>query len=177
MRAPSVAQAPLIDSLTVMRGVPGRCHFNAYKNVSIAVWVGQGNLDAIQLAAEVGREMAARHPRGHSSVHFILDGLPGPTPDAQPLFNKAVGARTDLACLAVILEGSGFWASGLRSLINNTHREENGASALRIATAIEPLMGWFSEQHLRRTGVELSALQLRDVLSHARQVGELAARG
>jgi hypothetical protein len=166
-----------LDSLETIWVEHARFYFGAYLNISIAVWVGQADLNAAQAMLRASDGMAQRNPRGHSSVNFVLDGLAGPTPEAQPIFKQLLGRRAQLACAAIILEGSGFWASGLRGMLSNTHREAGGGVPLKIETSVDPLVGWFSEQHQARTKVELQPMQLRDVLLHARQLGERAARG
>jgi hypothetical protein len=138
--------------------------------------VGQGNTASAQAALRAAKEMATRYPNRHSTVNFVLDGLPAPAPEAMPLFTRAIAQRSDLACAAFILEGSGFWASGLRSMINNSHREGGGGALLKIATASDQIVDWLSEYHQEQTGVAIAPEELREVLRHARRLGEEAAR-
>lgn len=152
----------------------GRCHFSVYRNIAIGVWVGQADQLAAEAALRVGKEMEVRCPGRHSSVAFLLDGLPGPLPEAMPALTKLFARRPDLACTAIILEGSGFWASGLRSMINNSRREGGGGVPLRIGTSIDEIADWFSAQHAQETGVALTTAELREALAHARQLGEQA---
>lgn len=165
------------DSLETLVVERGRCHFSAYKNITISVWVGQADVAAAQAALRAGKEMARRHPQGHSAACFVLDGLPGPTADAHPLIAKVLGQRSDLKCAAIILEGSGFWASGLRSMINNTHREANGNAGLKIATSLSDVVGWLAENHEERTGVAIAPDVLQEVLTRARLLGAQEGAG
>jgi hypothetical protein len=165
------------DSLETLVVERGRCHVSAYRNITISVWVGQANPAAAHAALRAGQEMARRHPQGHSTGVFVLDGLPGPTPDAQPLIAKVLGQRSSLKCAAIILEGSGFWASGIRAMINNTHREANGGASLKISTTLAEVVGWLSENHEERTGVAIAPDLLEQVLTQARQLGARAAAG
>jgi hypothetical protein len=169
--------APLMDALPTLFVRPGRCHFSMYRNLWIGVWVGQADLPSVQGQLKVSNEMAARHPGGHSSVSFILDGLAGPTPEAQPTLKKVFAARAALGCAGIVLEGSGFWASGLRGMLNNAHREAGSRLMLKIETSVEQLVTWLAEEHSECTGVEIPPLQLCEVLLRARQHGEQAARG
>jgi hypothetical protein len=169
--------SPSIDSLETLSVERGRCHFSAYRNISISVWVGQATVPAVHAAQRAAKEMAARFPNRHSAVSFVLDGLPGPVPEALPLLAKVMGQRGALACVATVLEGSGFWASGLRGMLNNSHREGGGGVLLKIGTTIEDVADWLSEHHYDETGVALTPAQLREALTHARAFGERAARG
>jgi hypothetical protein len=155
----------------------GHFALSAYRNISIAVWVGQATRQAVEALLEAQKKLIDAHPNGHSAVTFILDGLPAPTPDAHALITKVFAARNQLACLAIILEGSGFWASGLRSMLNNSHRQAGGPAALQVATSLESVVTWFSEEHKKRTGVELLPMPLLNTLTNARQEGERLAKG
>jgi hypothetical protein len=148
-----------------------------YRNVSVGVWVAQATRAAMEASAAATQEMSAQFPSGHSNVNFIMDGIAAPTPDAQALMLKAMASRSDLACSLIILEGGGFWASGLRSLINNTHRDAGGSLRIRIESSLDPMLGWFCETHARHTGVVLDSGQLREALVQARQLAESTARG
>jgi hypothetical protein len=161
----------LLETLAV---VHGRCHFSLYRNIAIGVWVAQANEAGAEAALRVSKEMASRFPDGHSSVAFLLDGLPGPLPEAMPALTKLFARRSDLACTAIILEGSGFWASGLRSMINNSRREGGGEVPLKIASAIDQVVDWLSEHHQKQTGIAVAVPDLQAALAFARQLGEQA---
>lgn len=166
--SPRAPIAPL-EALTSERD---RCAFFAYKNITIAVWMGQADLAAAKAAERAAGIMAARHRTGRSYVGFILDGLPGPTPEATEIFTKVMGQRETLACIAYVIEGSGFWASGLRSLVNNVYRESGAAGRLKVATSVEDLAVWLSPKHLEATGTAVPEPELREALLQARRLGD-----
>lgn len=163
--------------LTMLRVERGHMSYALWRNISIAVWVGQATVPVLKALHEVSKEMVARFPRGHSSVAFVLDGVPPPTPDAQALVKQVFEASSGLLTTAMVLEGSGFWASGLRGMLNNSHRDAASPTSLKIATDIDSVVGWFCEEHEARTGVEIAPMRLRQVLLHARQACEKIARG
>lgn len=149
-----------------------RCVFLAYRNITMAVWTGQADLAAAQAAERAARMMAARHRAGRSYVAFILDGLPGPTPDATEILTRLMGQRDSLACIAYVVEGSGFWASGLRGMIANVYRESGAAGRLKIGATLDEVAGWLSSKHQEATGVAISEAELREALQHARRFGD-----
>jgi hypothetical protein len=150
---------------------PGRCHFSVYRNVAIGVWVAQANQAAAEAALRVAREMALRFPGRHSSVAFLVDGLPGPMPEAIPALTKLWEKRPDLACSAMIIEGAGFWASGLRSMINNMRREAGCDVPVNIGSSIEQVVPWLSAENARLTGQLIEPAELADALAFARKHG------
>jgi hypothetical protein len=171
---PSIS--PAMNEVTPLRYTRGHVSVSAVQNVSIIVWVGHATVPAVLCVQEATKTMIMRFPSGHSSVSFVLDGVGVPTPEAQVLLQRSFAARSQINVTAIVLEGSGFWASGLRGMISNSHREAQAKSALKIMTSIDSLVGWFCEEHGVRTGVELAPMALRDVLQHARRIGEKAAQ-
>lgn len=166
-----LASFGLVETVVLERG---RCHFSAYRNIAIGVWVAQADRIAAEAALRMKEEMPKRCPGGHSSVVFLLDGLPGPLPEALPLLHKLWERRSDLACTAMILEGSGFWASGLRSMVNNARREGGGEIPLKMGTSIEQVVDWLSALHAQKTHVLIPPTELIEALSFARQLAEQA---
>jgi len=159
----------------VLRIEPRIYHCSAYQNVSVGIWVGQATLPAVQGLVEVGKEMNRRFPEGHSSITFVLDQLPGPTPEARELLTKIFQGASALSCAATIVEGTGFWSSGLRSMISNTHRAASGPVRLRVSTTIDEVLAWLPKEHEACTGVALDPEQLRKVLLERRASGAAAA--
>jgi hypothetical protein len=167
--------SPGANEITPLRYTRGHVSVCAFQNISIIVWVAHATVPAVHCLQEVSKTMIVRFPNGHSSVSFILDGVGVPTPEAQVALQRSLGTRSQINVTGIVLEGSGFWASGLRGMISNSHREAQAKSALKIMTSIDSLVGWFCEEHNERTGVELAPMALRDVLQRARRIGETAA--
>jgi hypothetical protein len=153
----------------------GRFRYNRCHNLTIGLWAGQATLDAVQRVALVSKRMREEHPEGHSSVVFVLDGAPAPTPEAQAAFAHVLDDRqTDLSCTAVVVEGQGFWASRIRSAITNARLAAAGTVKLRVHDHIDELLEWFPAEHRLRTGVDFNTAELKRVLENARQLGAQA---
>ena len=166
---------PSVESLETLIVEP-RCRFFACKNILIAVWIAQADVASALANERAARMMAQRFSAGRSFVGFVLDGLPGPTPEALPVFAKLMARSSELACIAYVLEGSGFWASGLRGMISNAYRESGAAARLKVGTSVEEIAGWLSTNHALHTGVAIGESELREVLLKARGVAEAARR-
>ncbi len=173
--AAQLSISPATNDVTPLRYERGHVSASVYQNISIIVWVSHATVPAVQALQEVSKAMIKRFPHGHSSMSFVLDGVGVPTPEAQVLLQRSLGTRSQVSVTGIVLEGSGFWASALRGMISNSHREAQANSALKIMTSLDSLVGWFCEEHGARTRVELAPMALRDVLMHARQIGEKAA--
>ena len=90
--------------------------------------------------------------------------------------SRFFGNGSSLMCNAVVLEGEGFWASGLRAMISNTHRSASGSVQVGVGTSIDEILGWFPEAHAKCTGIMVKTAELRTVLHELRRQGELGAR-
>ena len=152
-----------------MRVVPGIYHYSAWQNINVGVWVGQATLEATKGLIDVGMEMRRRYPAGHSSIVFILDKLPAPTPEARELFSQFFRNGSSLMCNAIVLEGEGFWASGLRAMINNAHRSASGSTQVGVGVSIDEILTWFPAAHARCTGIMVTAAELKPVLQEIRR--------
>ena len=177
-KSPAASPGLLLpDGVSVLRIEPNIYCYCAFKNLTLAVWVGQATGASVRALGEVSREMVRRHPEGHSSVVFILDKIAAPEPEAREVLDKVFHSRNDLSCVSVVIEGSGFWASGMRSMMGNAHRAAAGVTStmLRLNTSIDEVVEWLPPEHARRTGVELIAEDFKQVLSSVRERGAVQA--
>jgi hypothetical protein len=161
---------------SLLRTEPGIYQYRAWQNINVGVWVGQATYEATKGLIEVGMEMRRRYPAGHSSIVFILDKLAAPTPEARELFAQFMRPGSSLMCNAIVLEGEGFWASGLRAMISNTHRGAAGSVHVGVGTSIDEILTWFPEAHAKCTGVMVKTAELRTALHAIRREGEIGAR-
>jgi hypothetical protein len=148
---------------------PGRFRYSAWRNLTIGVWAGQATQEAAERILRLSKLMAGQHDTGHSSVVFVLDGAPAPTPEANEVFAKLYDDKvSDLSCMAIIIEGGGFWASRIRSTITSLHMSKSGSMQIRVAENLDQVIEWLPAEHSQRTGVKVTPAELRTVLKAAR---------
>ena len=144
---------------------PGRFQYSIWGNVTVSVWTDQADLVAAQRVVAISRRVVQEHPEGHSTVLFVLTGVPAPTPEAAATFAKLYDpANSKIACLGVVLEGDGFWASVMRSTFTRLQVAGGGAMTLRVFENVEQLVTWLPREHALRTGVHLDPAQLTGAL-------------
>jgi hypothetical protein len=150
---------------------PGRFRYSAWNNVSVGVWGDQATLEAAQRVIQVSKWMAQRYPQGHSNVIFVLDGAPAPTPEANQIFSRVYDDKfSDLSCLGIVIEGSGFWASGIRSAITNQRLSKPGRVRVRVSDDLDALIEWFLPEHSARTESKFSVQEFRSALTGLREI-------
>lgn len=151
---------------------PGRFRYTAWKNLTISVWADQATVEAARRVTEVSKRVIAEHPEGHSTVVFILNGAPAPTPEAQAIFGELYNpTQSDLVCMGVVLEGEGFWASAMRSMILKLRMASPGRLTIRVQDTVDALLDWLPELHLERTQIALDRAELKSVLLATRAAG------
>lgn len=152
----------------------GTVAYDLWQNISIGVWIGQATLSAVKSVFTMSERMAVDFPMGRSSVVFVLDQVAAPTAEARVELDK-VYASPGLACTAIVLEGSGFWASAIRSMSANLAR--GGQAVVRAHTSVDEVVQWMPEEHCARTGVAVPPDDLKRALLFARRAAEARARG
>jgi hypothetical protein len=166
LRIPASPHAELLEL------VEGCFRIGMWRNVSIGVFAAQATRDIAERALRVSKHMHREHPAGHSSINFIVKGTPAPTEAADVVFAQVYDSRVShLACLAMIVEGEGFWASRIRSRITGLRMAVGGLMVLHTDTSIEDVVSWFPAEHAKRTGTTLDPAELTRALVATRALG------
>ena len=145
---------------------PGVVTISGWRNVRIVSWVAQAIGPAVE---EVHRAMdrSQSFPQ-YSWVHLIRDKLPLPDARARDGFVRMMRDRSsELACVAVVVGGTGFWASAMRNAVIGLRVFAPGKFDLRLHGSIDEVVTWLPNAHQRKTQVELPATALRELLMQA----------
>jgi hypothetical protein len=166
-----------MSAVATSRTSPGRleelgrtrdCACFAWKNVTVTVYSGQATLETVSMLVRVGTIMRDRYDR-RSAVSFVLDRVPPPSDEAREPFSQLVhGAASAICAMSTILEGTGFWASTLRSVIVGMKLEAGGSAALEVHNDVEQAVRWLPAVHYERTGVAIDPSELESMLRLAR---------
>jgi hypothetical protein len=163
--------------LELMGEHPGAMRVGRFQNLVIVAWSGQSTGEAVRTLQDL---MVPLH-RGSSELRSYIHMLPHhvPMPDAE----ARTGMRwmldhyaPHIACAAVLLEGSGFWASAMRNVVIGVRMLTTNSFAFRIDTTHDELLAWLPDEHHKRTGVRLPPSELRSLLEQAGRWQQPAAR-
>jgi len=146
-----------MKGLEIVEDRPGRC---------VATW---GNLvlvfgglslteDEVDQLDATLRECLRHHPHGVGVLRWVPAGSPGPDDAVRgrviELFTE-FGER--LLGFATVLEGSGFWASGARSVLTDIARRGDFSAPLVVLDDADEGARWLAA----RLGPDLSLTDLR----------------
>src|SRR5688572_27553194 len=150
---------------------PGRFRYSVWRNITVGVWADQATGEAARRIIAISRSMAKNHTGGHSNIIFVLDGAPPPTPEANQIFAQVHDQKvSDLVCMGIVVEGSGFWASAIRSAITGVRMSSASGIRMGVSDNVNQLMEWLPAEHSKRTGVTVTATELRPVLLSLREL-------
>ena len=151
---------------------PGRFRFSVWRNVSITLWTDQATLDAGERVLKISHQLNEEFPEGRSQVMIVADGTLPPDAVTSEMLTEIYNPKLSrIVCIAAVLEGSGFWASGIRSRMTNMRIAGGNSMVIRTQETVEEVASWLPEEHALRTGVTLSAAELRAVLRAVRAQG------
>jgi hypothetical protein len=165
---------PEPSSIAVVGAFPTVYRVWLWRNVMIVSWFGRpASAQAVhQLGAITGQVLERLGPGKLSYVHMIPNGLDLPDSETRSAFLKITRVHAShTACVAVVVAGSGFWASAMRSFVTGFRILAPRLFDLRIHATLAELLAWFPEEHARITGVQLDGDELVRQLQHIAALG------
>jgi hypothetical protein len=166
----TVAARSSVSEGSLLALSPGEYAFYRFGNLAINVWTGQPTGPAVRRLSELTTESRRSCPEGISSVHWIVQGVGLPTPEARAELRQLATRDGDhIACVGVVLNGQGFWASALRSALSGVLLVGPKALfPLRIYGTAEELADWLPVEHVRRTRTYLDRATLLGCIDEVR---------
>jgi hypothetical protein len=168
------AASPPIDAtaqLAVLDREPGGFLFGQWKNVTILAWAAKADESTVVRLRTALSRVVGSHPNGRSTISIISEGLPLPTPEARAAIINLINENaTDLACIAVVVEGRGFSSSALISAHTDIRAKSNRSYEMGLLRSVDELTTWLPPLHLERTQVSLEPKELGDVACRALQL-------
>lgn len=149
---------------------PGINRTWAWRNVMLVIWIDKPSPEVVDKLGPIAEEIQSRtRAQKLSHIHIAESSLSMPDAETREAFlNLAHKYASNTACVAAIVEGSGFWASAIRGFITGilvlAPRELN----IRMHKQANELLAWFPEAHARLTGTPIDGQDLLQQINHAR---------
>jgi hypothetical protein len=141
----------------------GVCH-----DIAVCSWRGQPTLPAVNMLFLLLGKLRDEQPMRRSYVHLIPEGLglpDGPTRSRMVAIMKEF--EQEMACVGLVVAGSGFWASAMRNAILGLRVLAPRSFDFGVHGSIEELVAWLPESHRKRTGNAVSASALTQLIQQA----------
>jgi hypothetical protein len=131
----------------------------------IVSWTSRATGAAATRLSDVTQRMTASHPSGISAIHLIANNVGVPTPEGRSGIMKIMNDKAkSLACVAVVVGGTGFWASTMRSVVTGMRFMTPRNFDLRLHASSEEVLDWLPKEHEQSTGVSVDSALLARVL-------------
>jgi hypothetical protein len=147
----------------VHQGTPG-AFFGSWKNVFVSIWQLQGTILAIDrmLAAIAAMPRLAEK---RSDIYVIAEGARLPEARVRDHFVDVIKSSSQaLAGVSVVVGGTGFWSSAIRSFVTGLHWLAPRSFDFRLHGSVEEVADWLPPVHERLSGIHLDPSRLRRVL-------------
>jgi hypothetical protein len=151
------------------------CAIGRWHNLTLIAWHAQATGSAVARVARFTRTVCEEFPGGFSNIHLIHSSAPLPTAEARAGFVEMMNRHRDtLRNVAIVLAGSGFRASTMRSAITAMRFLAPRSFEMRIHREASEILPWLPAAHARATGVELPRASLHRLLTEAEQTNASA---
>jgi hypothetical protein len=136
--------------------------------VVIIVWRAAGTGPAAEKLAQITSQMRTTHPERVSHIHLVKNRAGSPDSAARSTLVKIMRDHGDgIANCAVVIGGTGFWASTMRSAVTSMRLLSPRAFEMRLHGTSAEILDWLPEAHEQRTGVRLEREVLAGLLQQA----------
>ena len=155
----------MAESLEFLVGEPGTCRIAALRNLMVVYWTSPATGEAAARLAAATEHVLKTYPAGLSAVHMIADKSGLPTAEGRAGLVQIMNEKAaQIACVAVVVGGTGFWASAMRSFITGMRFVSPRNFDLRLHGTPAEVMMWLPQKHAKVTGVAIDERQLVRVL-------------
>jgi hypothetical protein len=156
------------DELTVIESEPGHFSFGTWQNIVICLWYRQATGPAVARLEKVVARMSLQNGRMISSVHLIAEHAAMPTAEARTGFIRLMKHYADhLACIGILVTGSGFWASAMSSFLTGIRMLSPYSFDFRIFNTIDQIIDWLPDAHQRKSSTAIDSSRLAEILTSA----------
>jgi len=143
--------------------------FAHWNQIFATIWFHETTLDGIRHLYKSVSEFAKSNPKGIALLTLVAAGAGLPSSSARRALSDLLAAGTDyVRCSAVIMEGSGFRAAAVRSVVTGITMLSKHPYPHEICDA-ERAAQMFGDRLLRATGKAPNTRTLRGAIESLRQ--------
>lgn len=128
-----------------------------HRNVTVAAWGHGCTVSHVEAMAAAGRRLLSRYPKT-SSICSVHPDAAMPKPEGRAALEGIVTASAPyLSRVALLLGGSGFRTSAMRSMLTGIHFAQARQYKTRTFADAQAATAWLVPDHEAETGVHVDA--------------------
>jgi hypothetical protein len=133
----------------------------SYADAQICVWGRQGTTPMAESLERASARLARAFPDGVLCLHIIVNTPPLPEPDARRRIGEVMLRHAAaISCFGLVLEGTGFWASAVRTMVAGMVFIAPAPIRLQVFAKVDEAVLWAAGAHREHTGRSLSPGEL-----------------
>jgi len=150
------------SEIVIVDTVPGAVQFGSWNNIMFAAWEAPAGAISVSRLDALSKDFRRAHPgKRLSGIHILREGVGLPTPEGRAGLMKMMKADSDhFGAIAVVICGSGFVASAVRSFLAGLRLLAPRTFEFRLHAKTFEILKWFPAAHFRRTGEQVDAPRL-----------------
>jgi hypothetical protein len=142
-----LAQSEIVSSTWNVVTITHDYALASLNEIAAIIWRHETTLEGIRNSNKLVAEVARHHPKGIALLTVITEKASMPSNDARKALADLMSAHRLIRCSAVIMEGTGFRAAAVRSVVTGfallshyefPHRICDVEGAIRMYTDIMP---------------------------------------
>lgn len=146
----------------------GEYGFWQLENVPINIWLQPPRVHSVRSLIRLTEAMLPKHPNGVSAIHYVEPRVQMPdAPTRVAMAELSKISEPALRAVAVVMTGSGFWASSVQSALTGIRIVSGVEFRFRFSAHVEDLLTWFPAEHRAQTGITLARGTLDTAVTHA----------
>lgn len=148
---------------------PGVLAIFVYRNFCVFVWNQPATAVTLECISDAAEKLFREQPDVlFSTLQWVAFRQQMPPPEIRArLAGLADELVSRIACIDFVLEHGGFWASAFRAAIAGIGMLMRNRIELRVDGSLADAASWLAREHLKRTGVSITAKELTDIVQQA----------
>ncbi|MFO0694062.1 MAG: hypothetical protein U0230_10940 [Polyangiales bacterium] len=132
------------DIRTVVRG--DGYHYAAWQNAYVLTWTKPASKESLDAAVSGKRDVLARFPKGVAVINLVRPDVDVPSAEVREYAKaKQVEDSVGVLCHSTVIDGSGFWASGMRAILAGLYMVQREAFPRKVFSTSSEAIDWMAQ--------------------------------
>ena len=154
------------SEVVIVDAVPGVFQFGTWNDIMFAAWEAPADAISVPRLDALAKDFQKAHPgKRQSGIHILREGVGLPTPAGRAGLMKMMKTESDhFGAIAVVICGSGFVASAVRSFLAGLRLLAPRTFEFRLHARTSEVLKWFPAAHFSRTGEQIDPARFGRVI-------------